>query len=220
MAADTKQRILDAAERLFADHGFPATSMRDITNEAAVNLAAVNYHFGTKEALLIAVLERNAAPINEDRLTRLDELEAAAGDAAVDTDALVRAFLAPMFECWCDWGGTEPKILKLMGRIHAEVDQELRAKFIRQFDTVLQRYATAFQRSRPELAVAEVHWRMLFLVGSMAHTMTWGASVVATDPTAGNPEEILETLVRFAAAGMGAAAPEPVEVGVTAGRTR
>ncbi|MBQ91286.1 MAG: hypothetical protein CL441_07730, partial [Acidimicrobiaceae bacterium] len=176
MATDTKQRILDAAERLFADHGFPATSMRDITNEADVNLAAVNYHFGSKEALLIAVIERTAAPINRDRLERLDALELEAGGTAIEVESLVRAFLAPMFDRWSVWGKSEPKILKLVGRIHAEVDQDLRAKFIRQFDTVFSRYSAAFQRSLPELAAADVHWRMLFLVGSMAHTMTWGAS--------------------------------------------
>ena len=213
MATDTKQRILDAAERLFADHGFPATSMRDITNEADVNLAAVNYHFGSKEALLIAVIERTAAPINRDRLERLDALERDAGGGPVDVEALIRAFLAPMFDRWSLWGKSEPKILKLVGRIHAEVDQELRAKFIRQFDTVFARYAVAFQRSLPELQAGDVHWRMLFLVGSMAHTMTWAASIIGTDPRARRePSEILEALVRFAADGMSAPAPQGVAV--------
>ena len=217
MASDTKRRILDAAERLFADNGVLATSMRDITAEAGVNLAAANYHFGSKEALLIAVLERNAAPINEIRLARLDELEAAAGGGPVDIEALVRAFLAPMFERWCGWEQNEPKILKLVGRIHSEVDQELRAKFIRQFDTVFQRFAVAFQRSLPELAASDVHWRLLFLIGSMAYTMTWGASIVASDPNGRKtPEEMLEALVQFAAAGMsvGAARTVSVPVGV------
>ena len=210
MATDTKSRILDAAEQLFADYGFPATSMRDITNEADVNLAAVNYHFGSKEALRIAVGERTAAPINRDRLERLDELERKAGGSAVSVEALVRAFLAPMFERW-SLGKSEPKILKLVGRIHAEVDQDLRAKFIRQFDAVFARYSTAFQRSLPEVPAGDVHWRMLFLVGSMAHTMTWAASIIGTDPRARRePGEILEALVRFAADGMSAPAPKPV----------
>ena len=78
MATDTKKRILDTAEGLFAEHGFPATSMRDITNAAGVNLAAINYHFGSKESLLIAVLQRRTLPINIARLSRLDALEAAA----------------------------------------------------------------------------------------------------------------------------------------------
>jgi len=104
MISDTKERILDAAERLFADHGFPATSMRDITQEAGVNLAAVNYHFGSKEALMIAVLDRSTAPVNRARLEQLDALEAAAGDAPVETEQIVRAFLTPLFEKWCEWG--------------------------------------------------------------------------------------------------------------------
>ncbi len=213
MAADTKERILDAAERLFAEHGFLATSLRDITQEAGVNLAAVNYHFGSKEALLIAVLERTTTPLNRARLDRLDELEAAAGDAPVPTDQLVRAFLAPLFERWCDWGLSDPKFLKLVGRIHTEVDRELRAKFIEQFDTVFRRFSAAFQRTLPWLDAAQVHWRVLFLIGSMAYTMTWGESIIATDAGAQrDPEEILEALIQFAAAGLAAPAPQPVGV--------
>jgi AcrR family transcriptional regulator len=217
MAIDTKNRILDAAERLFADHGFPATSMRDITNEAGVNLAAVNYHFGSKEALLIAVLERTTAPVNRSRLERLDELEAA-GDGAVPTEQIVRALLTPVFEKWCEWGQNDPKFLKLVGRIHAEVDQELRAKFIKQFDTVFRRFSSAFQRSLPDLDEAEVHWRVLFLIGSMAYTMTWAESIITTDDHARrDPEEILEFLIQFATTGM-AAAPALQPVGVQASR--
>jgi AcrR family transcriptional regulator len=219
MATDTKERILDAAERLFADYGFPATSLRDITHEAGVNLAAVNYHFGSKEALLIAALARTTAPVNRARLEQLDELEAA-GDTAVPTEQIVRAFLTPMFETWCKWDKSDQKFLRLVGRIHAEVDQELRAKFIKQFDTVFLRFSTAFQRSLPELDATDVHWRVLFLIGSMAYTMTWAESIIATDPRAKRePQEILESLIHFATAGM-AAAPVPVAepVGVLTGR--
>ena len=218
MSRDTKKRILDAAERLFADHGFPATSMRDITHEAGVNLAAVNYHFGSKEALLIAVLERTTAPVNRTRLEQLNDLEAAAGDAPVPPGHLVRAFLTPLFEQWCEWGQSAPKFLRLVGRIHAEVDQELRAKFISQFDTVFLRFSTAFQRSLPELEPVELHGRVLFLLGSMVYTMTWGASIIATDDRAlRNPKEILESLIQFATAGM-AAGTVPKPVGVRTGR--
>lgn len=216
MASDTKARILDAAERLFADNGFRSTSMRDITQEAGVNLAAVNYHFGSKEALMVAVLERTTAPVNRARLERLDTLEAAAGDAAVPTEQIVRAFLTPLFERWCEWGQSDPTFLKLVGRIHVEVDQELRARCIKQFDTVFRRFSTAFQRSLPELEPSEVHWRGLFLIGSMAYMVTWGASILETDDH-GRREEILESLIQFAAAGM--AAPQvPQPVGVRTGR--
>src|ERR1700682_4102017 len=66
-SADTKTRILDAAESLFMEHGFEATSLRSLTTAAGVNLAAVNYHFGTKEVLFRAVLTRRLDPMNQER---------------------------------------------------------------------------------------------------------------------------------------------------------
>src|SRR5947208_16884641 len=70
-AAATKERILDSAESLFMEHGFEATSLRSITAAAAVNLAAVNYHFGSKEELFQAVLTRRLDPMNHARLSFL-----------------------------------------------------------------------------------------------------------------------------------------------------
>lgn len=213
MATDTKQRILDAAEHLFADHGFPATSLRDITQEAGVNLAAVNYHFGCKEALLISVLERKIAPMNQSRLAKLDALETAAGTGAVPTEELVRAFLTPLFETWRKPDPGVPKFLKLVGRIHAEVDQDLRAKFLEQFDTVVQQFAAAFHRGLPSLTSVEVQWRVLFLIGSMAYTITWGGSIITMGgQDHHDPEEVFEALIQFATAGMSAPVPHSVPV--------
>lgn len=212
MAADTKERILDTAERLFADHGFPATSLRDITQEAGVNLAAVNYHFGGKEGLLIEVLERKIAPVNRSRLAQLEELETAAGSDPVPTEHLVRAFVTPLCRTWSKQDPV-PKFMKLVGRIHAEVDQDLRAKFIKQFDTVLRRFSSAFHRGLPHLDASEVQWRVLFLVGSMAHTMTWGGPIIAIGGRKRHdPEEIFEALIQFTTAGMNAPVLEPVAV--------
>ena len=73
---DTRERILDAAERLFMAHGYEGTSMRQITGEAAVNLAAVNYHFGSKESLMQEVFRRRLDWLNEERLRVLDHMEA------------------------------------------------------------------------------------------------------------------------------------------------
>ena len=218
MATDTKVRILDAAEELFADHGFPATSMRDITQEAGVNLAAINYHFGSKEALLVSVLERKIAPVNQSRLARLHDLEAAAGDRPTATEDLVRAFLTPLFEKWRKRDANIPKFLKLAGRIHAELDREMRTKFIKQFDTVFLRFSDAFQRGLPELDPVEVHWRVLFLIGSMAYTMTWGGSLIDLDnETHRDPEEIFEALIQYSTAGIAAPALQPVAVAAARG---
>jgi AcrR family transcriptional regulator len=209
MTIDTKGRITDAAERLFADHGFPATSMRDITHEAGVNLAAVNYHFGSKEALLIAVIERTIMPVNHARLERLEALEADAGEAPVPTEQLVRAFLTPIFEKSRE---PDPKFLKLIGRLHAEGNQELRAKFNKRFEPVFRRFSAAFHRGLPGLDIVDVHLRVQFLVGSMAYTMTWGREIIAAGTARPTPDTILEALIQFAVAGMAAPVPRPVAV--------
>src|SRR5438477_11014004 len=94
-SAVTTERIMDAAERLFADHGFEGTSIRDIVDAAKVNLAAVHYHFRSKEALLEAVLTRRISLVNDARLQRLAAAEAAAAPELPSVEDLLRAFILP-----------------------------------------------------------------------------------------------------------------------------
>ena len=217
MAIDTRERILDVAERLFGERGFPATSLRDITAEAGVNVASVNYHFGSKEALLTEVLERRLKPINEQRLELLDAVEARAGGGPPELEAVIRAFLSPPFHRQRVWGDGGEGFLRLVGRIHSETNEDFRATFVKQFDAVFQRFTAALRRALPDLDDADLSWRMLFMVGSMAFTVSWGPTVVARDPAAArDPEDVLESLVLYAAAGM--AAPAPAGVPAITGR--
>src|SRR5271166_5893361 len=94
----TKTRLLDTAERLFAQHGIEATSLRIITREAGVNLAAVNYHFQSKEALLHAVIARRLEPVNQRRLAMLDACEATAGNGPLPPHQVLDALLRPVLE--------------------------------------------------------------------------------------------------------------------------
>ena len=221
MTAETKERILDVSERLFADFGFPVTSLRDITHEADVNLAAVNYHFGSKEALLEAVLERRFRPINDRRLALLDELEKAAGSTSPELEDILRAFLGPPFYKQAEWGDCGKKVLKLVGHIHSETNQELRAALTNQFEGVLARFTTAVQRALPDLDSDEADRRFRFVMGSMVFTMMWEERMVphGRQPTQ-DPERLLESLVRFSVAGMAAPSPAlaPVRVGSQGGR--
>ena len=108
-AVATKHRILDAAEALFVEHGFEATSLRSITAAADVNLAAANYHFGSKEELFEAVLTRRLDPMNQRRVALLAALEQEAGDAPVACDRILSALFLPALELARDpaRGGSE-----------------------------------------------------------------------------------------------------------------
>ena len=216
IAVDTKERILDAAEQLFGDLGFKATSLRDITTEAGVNLASVNYHFGSKEALLGEVFDRRFAPVNESRLERLSEAEALPALGRAQVERIVRAFVSPLFEMLAERGDMGKKFLRLAGRIHIETD-EIRVVLLKQLEPLLARFTAALQRALPDVEPGEVRLRILFLVGSMAYTMMWSEVITARPETARSPEDLLASLMQFVTAGM--TAPSPYPAGVRA-RTR
>ncbi len=168
---DTPTRILDAAEQLFAERGFDAVGLRGITQRAGVNLAAVNYHFGSKQQLLHAVLARRLEPLNRERLQRLDEFEAAAGGAAVPVGDICQALFAPL--------RNHPAVLGsgsfglLLARMHLiEGEQGRLRAFV---DTVMgeirRRFSAALGRALPQLDGERLFYRSLFLIGAMRGAM-------------------------------------------------
>jgi AcrR family transcriptional regulator len=172
MAHDTKQRILDTAERLIGSQGYASTSLRQIITEAGVNLAAVHYHFGSKEELLDELVVRKATPVNAARLAALDQLEAEAGGHHIAVERILEAFLGPM----AAMADREPAFVKVMGRLFAE---GLMAPLVeRHFQTVVVRTLAALRKSLPHLPEDEFLWRVHFMIGAMAHTMCG-----APDPT-------------------------------------
>ena len=210
MAGDTRERILDVAERLFADSGFASTSLRDITAEAGVNLAAVNYHFGSKEALLGAILERRIRPMNDRRLALLDQVEAEAGAGAAAVEQIVAAFLHPAFRQVAAMGSHRRQLLKLLGQLHTQANPETRKLFFRQFDEVRMRFTASFQRALPDIDPDEVARRMMYIVGAMSYIMMWGEQ--SGHLPAQPPERLQQSLIDFASAGM--AAPETAASGI------
>lgn len=205
---ETKDRILDSAEALFAERGFDATSLRGITTRAEVNLAAVHYHFGSKEALFRAVLERRLEPINRRRLELLDALEQDQEEPP-DVTSLLRAFLEPPLEQIRSLGEAGTLFVRLAGRAHSEPNPQVRELFLRLFQKVVARYGAAFRRALPGIDGDTLHWKFHFLIGAMAHVLSWGqhkdcARLVARDPINEDPEIVLEALIAFCAAGMSA----------------
>ena len=112
----TKTGILDSAEELFASRGPNATSLRQIIGKAKVNLAAIHYHFGSKESLLEAVLARRLVPLNAERLALLDVYERAAGKRAVPLPKVLEALVGPALRLSRDPGKGGERFMRLLGR--------------------------------------------------------------------------------------------------------
>lgn len=194
---DTQTAVLDAARELFAEKGYPATSLREITRKAGVNLAAVNYHFGSKEGLLKALVRECLDPINEKRLQRLDQAEAEAPGQGVELERLIRIFLEPVFESVaCDDSSPVPCLL---ARMHHEPHPQLHQMLPEILAPVIQRFMTALQRCLPDHSLEVLSIRSQFMVGAMLHVLDLHETIdgVRLD----NREEMLQDLVRYSAAG-------------------
>lgn len=198
---DTRDRILDAAERLFAQNGFDLTTLRALTAEAGVNLAAVHYHFGSKERLFEAVLVRLVDPVNAERLARLDRAEAQGPPAL---EAIIEAFIAPPLHAVTDAERADMARV-LMGRVMSSPDEQMRALLLRLFGTVLDRFIPALERALPRLPREDVLWRFFFMVGVLVQTMSCGHHLAFVSGGGCNPAQVEETIpriVQFVAAGM------------------
>jgi len=197
---DTKARILDSAEKLFGLNGFDGTSLRDITTAAEVNLAAINYHFQSKDSLIDAIVARRILPVNK---KRLELLEAAGPNPTVEQ--ILEAFMAPVMQVKVD------AIVPLMGRILSNPELFVERVFHKHLAPVSQRFVETLSKALPELPPSEILWRLHFSVGVMTHTMLWGR--ILPKITNGvcdisDREALADRAVRFVAAGFRAPAPK------------
>jgi AcrR family transcriptional regulator len=200
---ETKVRILDAAERLIADHGLDV-SLRTITTEAGVNLAAVNYHFQSKDALIDAVVERRIGPINKARLEMLDQLERDHPSGRLPLEAVLEAFLAPVVSM-CE----REHLRVLFGRFYTMPDEFMTRIFDKHLRAILTRFQAALERALPGSSPADRMSSMMFTAGAMVHVMAWSRMIgVITNGAVdtGDSKALTERIVAFTAGGFRAVA--------------
>lgn len=211
-SSDTKARILDAAEELFAGQGFSATSLRNVVAAAGVNLAAVHYHFGSKERLIEAVFARRVGPLNARRLVLLSDERKAAGGNPVPVERIVYALIEPVVElARADASGTS-QLARLFGRIHSEPNQGVRLLLLRQFDSVRSRYMEELQRSLPAVGAAELAVRFQFAIGAMAAAFADPSRLSHVSGGLVGPNDtsrVAAYLIAFLTAGLSASPSEP-----------
>lgn len=168
---ETRSRILDAAEALFVEHGFDGTSMRGITSRAGVNLAAVNYHFGSKDALIQEVFRRRLVELNRQRLARLDALEADAGGARLKPSRIVEAFFGPALEMATDTQGGGQTFMRLLGRTYTEPNAFVRQFLAEEYAEAVERFLDLFCQALPEVPREEILWRFHFMMGATSYAI-------------------------------------------------
>lgn len=196
----TKERILGAAEQLFARHGFAGASLRQVTAAANVNLAAVNYHFGSKENLINEVFRRRLDELNAHRLQALEHAVAQPGPTL---ETLLDAFIRPALELSLDRSGGAA-FVRVLARAYAEHNDALRKFLSDNYGHVLRKFHTAFAHLLPELDKEELYWRLDIVAGALTYAMAdFGIIKRKTGVSEQtHRERAAEHLVRFAAAGL------------------
>lgn len=193
------------------ERGYAATSLRMITAKARVNLAAVNYHFGSKEALIREVFERRLGPLNAARIAHLDQLEAAARGRPLTTGQIIEAIVAPALQVNRDPLTGGAVFLRLLGRAFSEPADTMRDILPAQYRQVVVRFKEALLRALPEVPDQELTWRMHFMFGALSYTMAGNDALklIATCNLEGvdDPESIIRRLIPFLAAGLQAPVP-------------
>jgi AcrR family transcriptional regulator len=162
----TRASILDAAERLYADRGFSEVTLRDIVAVAGVNLAAVNYHFGSKDELIAELFVTRSIATNRERLNELKAAEAAGGGRA-DIDVILRALVGPTVRGCLGPESERSTAARFMIRASIESVPPIRRIKNREVDH-LRKFAAAMRRSLPDCSDADLYWGLHFAL-AMAH---------------------------------------------------
>lgn len=207
----TKNKILDAAESLFADKGFNGTSLREITSQAEVNLAAVNYHFGSKKELIKAVMSRymnELSPRLELALTEVCEQDS---PSLID---VFSAFIDPLLSLNDFKNNGTSNFLQLLGRGYTDSQGFLRWFLTTQYPGVIDNFVIAVQKAYPELSAEEMFWRLHFTMGTVVFTMSSSDALIDIAKSDFERElqisDVIRNVIPYVAAGVGAPMPEKI----------
>lgn len=208
----TKERLLQTALRMFAESGFDAVSIRDLTSAAGANLGAIGYHFGSKDDLIKAVFDRLAIPANERRLAQLDAYERTVKENGTSIEGVVRAFIEPAVRFAKDKesdGVYYSRILDIAYTLRPQVFTELMRA---QYDEIARRFINALAQALPEMPRDEVVWRYTFTIGAMLHILDDADHADRVKifskgrGDSSNPDEIIDKLVPYVVGGITAPA--------------
>lgn len=205
---DTKEKILDAAEAIFAAKGFRGTTMRTITGKADVNLAAVNYHFGSKQSLLEEVIKRRIIPLNRIRREKLEKVRSIARNKGrvPNVKDVMYAFIEPTLQ-FKDSSPGAKNFFIFIGRSFTDPDDTVRQSFLRFINPIFQLLSETTSEALPHLPREQIFWRLMFSMGALFHTINVCGNMKAdfmgmkceTDT-----ESLVNQIIPFVTAGMNA----------------
>jgi AcrR family transcriptional regulator len=213
--ADTRERLLDAAEQIFAERGFEGASIRAVTQAAGASVSAANYHFGSKEALLRETLFRRVGPLNERRIARLDALEENAGGGPIELETIIEAFLRPVFEEHAASVDATNRFRQVAARIYSDPPGIVATMKRELFGPIVTRFVSAISNALPEKTLEEIELGFQLTVGVMVHVISGHLVTTPVTDDGGcecwtsrlSDESVLQQMIAYVVAGLRAKRP-------------
>jgi len=208
--AGTRERLLDAAETIFAERGFEGASMRAVTQAAGASVSAANYHFGSKEALLRETLMRRIGPFNERRLARLDALEDEAAGRPLKLETIVEAFLRPVFEEHAASVDATNRFRQVAARIYSDPPGVVATMKRELFGPIATRFVAALAVALPEKPREEIELGFQLTVGVVVHVISGHLVATPLSDEGGcecwtsrlSDESVLQQMIAYVVAGL------------------
>lgn len=209
----TRDRIIDTAERLFAEKGYKGVSLRAITRAGAVNLAAIHYHFGSKERVLEEIFERRCGPMNRERIRLIKLCREAPGRPPL-LEQLIDAYLRPTL-VWSEADIGPRRFMRLRAGLGFEREDMARKLIARHFNKVSRLFLGRLREVNLNLSKEELYWRFHFLLGVQYYTMGNSGRIQALSDGLCDPSDSVRSLryiVPFLASGFRAASSDSLKV--------
>ena len=206
-STDTKERLLEAAERLFAMRGYAGLTLREVGEEARANVAAANYHFGSKEGLIMEVLRQRVAPVNAERLRMLKEAKVRASGEPLRPDEIFEALLLPIGRAAVGNEGPDSTFMQLLGRSFTEPTDFLEKVHRDLFGRLAETFFRELARTYPDANTGELFWNLHFVVATMLGALAQHRRVTVLSGGACDECDVdgmLRRLITFATAGFSA----------------
>jgi len=206
---DTRQRILNAAEQLFADKGYDACTLRDVAQKAKVNQGMIHYFFKSKETLFREAYVQRGQEIADERMRRLDAAEAEAAGQPVAVERLVEMFLRPAFDVGMRGAGGRA-FVRILARLHLDASRFVDHIRGSVYDESSHRFVAALARSLPHLSADEIAWRFVFMLGTYQYALadTGRLEVISGKRCVGKDfEEAYRQMLPYITAGLRSASP-------------
>lgn len=198
--SETKKRMLEVASALLAKHGFDGVSVRDVTHAAKVNVAAVNYHFGSRDGLMARVMEEALRYFNEERMARLEGLEKRFAGKSAPLEEVLEAWLKPLVSAVQRSGWKDAQLAPLIGRILTLPADKVPAEIYQTHEGIDERVRRLLSKTLSPRSVGEISWRMHALLGALAHTLV--SPTVSGLLDHASVEVVMGRFLKFAAAAM------------------